>query len=157
MTYVWNAIVRRYGDTVFKLADFYTGESEFYDLANDPYEKQNIVDHPDYAEIIAELKQELDEFKSLTILDRRLPAGAVDEPFDFQFRWWGSKQTPHFELAPGITLPDGFTLTSEGRLTGTPKVTGFYTLKINLFDVEEIDLRDSSKWYSEVYYLYIGQ
>jgi arylsulfatase A-like enzyme len=42
-------------------------KSEFYDLQNDPYELENLVDDPNYLEIVAELKVLLEQMNDTTI------------------------------------------------------------------------------------------
>lgn len=49
----------------------YEPEWELFDLENDPYELNNVVDHPDYADIVTELKTEL----------HRLQANVEDTPY----------------------------------------------------------------------------
>ena len=41
-----------------------TGEEEFYDLEEDPYELVNEIDNPAYEEIIADLRSQLEELKA---------------------------------------------------------------------------------------------
>ncbi len=45
--------------TTYKLIQFISGEREFYDLQNDPYELQNEINTPKYAQIINELATHL--------------------------------------------------------------------------------------------------
>ena len=47
----------------WKYVEYSTGEKELYDLKNDPYELENIVDKPEHAEIQKQLKLRLDELK----------------------------------------------------------------------------------------------
>lgn len=48
----------------YKLINFYTDDAwELYDLINDPNEMNNLYNNPDYKQIIAELKQELERLR----------------------------------------------------------------------------------------------
>ncbi|SHJ04118.1 sulfatase family protein [Pseudozobellia thermophila] len=60
-------VKRHYGIVTkeYKLAHFYfdVDEWELYDRLNDPHELNNVYDHPDYAEVVEELKQKLKELR----------------------------------------------------------------------------------------------
>ena len=47
----------------WKYVEYSTGETELFDLKNDPYELQNVTNIPEYANITAELKNKLDDLK----------------------------------------------------------------------------------------------
>ena len=44
-----------------KYVELETGEREYYDLINDPYELDNLIDDPAYADVIAQRAQRLRE------------------------------------------------------------------------------------------------
>jgi arylsulfatase A-like enzyme len=47
----------------WKYVEYDSGETELYDLKNDPYELENLSASPQYANILADLKKKLDELK----------------------------------------------------------------------------------------------
>ena len=47
----------------WKYVEYSTGETELFDLKDDPYELDNVTNSLDYTNIKAELKQKLDELK----------------------------------------------------------------------------------------------
>lgn len=47
----------------WKYVEYSTGETELFDLKNDPYELDNVMNFPEYANIKAELKKKLDQLK----------------------------------------------------------------------------------------------
>jgi arylsulfatase A-like enzyme len=48
----------------WKYVELATGETELYDLENDPYELVNVVTEPENAERVASLAEELDRLRS---------------------------------------------------------------------------------------------
>ena len=50
----------------------YEPEWELFDLEKDPYELNNVVDDPDYADIVIELKNELHRLQA-DLQDERYP------------------------------------------------------------------------------------
>ena len=60
-------VKRHYGIVTreYKLAHFYydVDEWELYDRKNDPMEMQNEYNNPEYAEVVKELKQKLDDMR----------------------------------------------------------------------------------------------
>jgi hypothetical protein len=60
-------VKRHYGIVTreYKLAHFYydVDEWELYDRKNDPMEMQNEYNNPEYADVVAELKQKLDDLR----------------------------------------------------------------------------------------------
>ena len=48
----------------WKYIEYDTGERELYDLINDPYEMNNLIDEPGYEETIFSLQSHLKELKS---------------------------------------------------------------------------------------------
>jgi arylsulfatase A-like enzyme len=63
----WHNVKRHYGVRTdrYKLIHFYNDidEWELFDLKKDPMEMNNVYDHPDYVEIVKELKAQLKELQ----------------------------------------------------------------------------------------------
>ncbi|WP_435146094.1 sulfatase-like hydrolase/transferase [Halobaculum sp. P14] len=94
---------------------------ELYDLHEDPHEIDNLADDPDHAEVLAELRSEMDDW-----LDRIGDCGHVDESQMVEQMWPDGEQpvtaTPTFvpnapENRMTEATPDGGTFTAPATLT----------------------------------------
>jgi hypothetical protein len=66
-------------------------------------------------------------------IDGSAPDGELGEPYDFTFDVVGHPE-PGVSVAPGSTLPAGLTLTSSGRLHGTPTQSGPFSFVVEAFN-----------------------
>lgn len=64
----WHSVKRHYGMRTerYKLIHFYNDvdEWELYDMKQDPNELQNVINHPDYANLVPELKIQLQQLRA---------------------------------------------------------------------------------------------
>ncbi|MCT4588746.1 MAG: sulfatase [Carboxylicivirga sp.] len=64
----WHSVKRHYGMRTerFKLIHFYNDvdEWELYDLENDPQELNNVIDHPEYTDLVPNLKKQLEKLQA---------------------------------------------------------------------------------------------
>jgi VCBS repeat-containing protein len=95
-----------------------TGETELYDLANDPYELQNVADDPAYTDVRTRLAQRLDELRSTPPRTITMDGGSGASP--------GSSLTyepdPNYCNDPDPAPEDMFTYTLNGGSTATVSV-----------------------------------
>jgi hypothetical protein len=88
------------------------------------------VVYPDAATLSALVNQAL-----MPISPNSLNAGNVGVPYSVQFSSLGGQAPLTFTLAPGSNpLPSGFTLASDGTLSGTPTVDGTFEFTVRLTD-----------------------
>ncbi len=124
----------------WKYVEWGGGETELYDLENDPYELESLHDDPVYDGVEADLRaRRAAEPRSLafaTPLYRLLPLARVGEPYSHQLDVWGGQGPRTFTLASGI-LPAGLSLSSSGVISGTP--TAEQVHGENLFYIQVCD------------------
>jgi hypothetical protein len=76
----------------WKFVEYPTGETELYNLTNDPYELNSLHDHIDYQSTLGNLKNRLDDKKGLAISNFALPAGNVGQEYSAQVHAWGGNE-----------------------------------------------------------------
>jgi arylsulfatase A-like enzyme len=79
----------------------YGFKDELYDLSNDPDERQNLVGHPDYIDVVKKLNQRLDDFFSQHANPRwdLWKGGTVKSNSTRPFLWkevWGDDWAPEY-------------------------------------------------------------
>lgn len=120
----------------FKYVEYVTGEKEFYDLINDPYELESQHDNPAYESIMQKFSNILEEKAGITLLESVPPEAPLKSPYSYKFqavwgkqpyKWYVTEEDPYAgnkDVPEGITclkrLPIGLSLTQDGRITGTP-------------------------------------
>ncbi len=111
----------------YKYVAYATGETELYDLLNDPYELVNQSSNPAMAAIKAALAEQLITQIGLAIMTHTLPSGQVGMPYAVNLEVWGG--TPPYTWSVAGSLPPGLTFdTNAGALTGTPTVAQSFSL-----------------------------
>ena len=107
----------------WKYIEYTTGESELYDLENDPHESQNVVRDEANATIVNNLAAELSGLKGLAITTTEIPEAYTGKPFKFQLQAWGGTK-PYTWYLKKDSLPPGLKLRSDGLLWGIPEKPG---------------------------------
>ncbi len=79
----------------------YEFKDELYDLVNDPDERKNLVQQPEYVDVVAKLSNRLDDFFAQHANPRwdLWKGGAVKSNSTRPFLWeevWGDDWTPEF-------------------------------------------------------------
>lgn len=124
----------------FKYVEYVTGESELYDLSNDPYELESKHLDPNYADIKTELQARLLELGrglAITTMNlpnpflRRLPDASLGEPYQFQLESWGGNGDRIWGLYLDddfctTSLPEDLQLSSSGAIVGTAITPGTF-------------------------------
>ena len=121
----------------YKYVEYVTGEKEFYDLINDPYELESQHNNPQYQNTMQEFSRILRENAGITLLESVPLEAPLNSPYEYQFKAvWGKKpykwsitdEEPYLgnkEIPGGVTclkrLPIGLSLTGDGRIIGTPE------------------------------------
>ena len=103
--------------------EYFSGESELYDLSNDPYELTSQHANPSYATLRNQLAASLQAKKGVTITTHDLPSGKVAQRYTFQLQAWGGGGGYTWNLAEG-SLPAGLSLSADGVISGTPTQEG---------------------------------
>lgn len=106
----------------WKYVEYASGESELYDLVNDPYEMESLHDDPTQAARIEAFSEELAPMKGMAIGPIDL-AFTVGEPVDEPLPVVGGTAPFTWSMTDGA-LPPGLSLSSDGRITGTPSGSG---------------------------------
>ncbi len=79
----WHMVRRHYGVRThrYKLIHYYEiGEWELFDLERDPHELRSVYAHPDYAEVVTELKSRLEELRAQYRVPAEDPVPYVEWP-----------------------------------------------------------------------------
>lgn len=122
----------------YKYVEYVTGEKEFYDLINDPYELENQVNNQAYNSKIQEFSKILEQNAGISLLESAPPQAQLESPYQYQFiavwgkkpyKWYITDEEPYIgkkDVPAGVTclkrLPEGLELTSDGKIKGTPTV-----------------------------------
>ena len=104
----------------WKFVEHPSGETELYDLINDPYELNSEHDNPAYQSIRDQLKSELDTRKGLAITTYRYTGARVGKAYSQQARAWGGTTPYRWTLLS----PSPVLTCSEGKNTLTPLQLG---------------------------------
>lgn len=99
----------------YKYVEYVNGESELYDLEADPYEEQNLAGEESMADVQADLAATLADHKPLILLPTSVH-GDVGAAIDVQLEHWGGEGSVRYTAEDA--LPDGLTLSDDGRITG---------------------------------------
>lgn len=120
---------------LYKLVEYpTTGEKEFYDLVNDPYEMVSKHNDPVFASIISQYSASIAANQGLIVTTTALPAGQVGVPYSFQFSAIGGTQPYTWTKANSKDWPDGLSLSSSGLLSGTPTATSSASYDVTASD-----------------------
>jgi arylsulfatase A-like enzyme len=118
--YEWSGLRINDATGEWKYVEHGGGEKELYDLANDPYEEENLSADPDHRGTVDQLAARLDESRGLAIYDKVAPPVVRGQPYHFQINAGGGKEPYSWSIVKGI-LPQGLTLDEqEGLISGTP-------------------------------------
>lgn len=119
----------------FKLVDWiHSGETEFYDLRDDPYELSSRHDDPALQDEIAVIRALVRERMSMVISTPPvLPVATQANPYSVQLSVLGGV-APITWSAPEGDLPAGLALAAEGILAGTPTGEGRRRFSIRAID-----------------------
>ena len=114
----------------FKYVEWASGERELYSLENDPKEKQNLVFHSDFSNLVEEFHFSLAIDRGLTIVSDELLSFSVTESIHQQLQALGGEKPYHWSVLKG-RLPSGIVIDSDsGVLFGSPKNPGNYEAEI---------------------------
>ena len=95
-----------------------SGEEEFYELENDPYELKNEINNPNYNALIESFKQEITSIKGIGIKTPiELPIAEAGIQYEIQLEPEGGRG-PYIWSLYGSNLPQGLKLTRNGLLSG---------------------------------------
>lgn len=122
---------------LYKLVEYpTTGEKEFYDLTNDPYEMQSKHNDANFQSLISEYSANiaLNDGLIVPLATSTLPTAQINVAYSFQFPSLGGNEPVTFSHFGNKPLPPGLSLSSGGLLSGTPTESGTFT-----FDVEAKD------------------
>lgn len=119
----------------YKYVEYADGESELYDLAQDPFELESLAPARRPAEVAA-MAARLASRHGLAIVTASLAPAAVGRALRVPLATWGGTPPLSFTVARGA-LPPGITLGADGVLAGTPAAAGAYTWTV--------EVRDSSR------------
>ncbi len=82
----------------WKFVEYPTGETELYDLVNDPYELNSQHANPARRWILNQLRTQLDALKGLSITNYWFPAASVGRAYTTQAKAWGGRTPYHWTL-----------------------------------------------------------
>ena len=122
--YVWAGLrTKEQGGQEWKYVEWYGGERELYDLANDPYELRSLHADPAQQARLAQMAARLaDHERGIAIPWRNetVPRAEQDVPYSFQIPVWGGVPPYHWRFVRGL-FPPGLTLDpNTGTISGTP-------------------------------------
>ncbi|MBN2798665.1 MAG: sulfatase [Deltaproteobacteria bacterium] len=125
----WAALI----EDRYKLVDYASGELELYDLAADPHELRSLHRDPDQAARVADMRARLRAGEGLMLAQQALPVGEQGAPYEVALAARGGAPPYAWSLEAGA-LPEGLSLDEAGRLWGTPREAGSYSLVLRVVD-----------------------
>ncbi|MEW5988951.1 MAG: sulfatase-like hydrolase/transferase [Chloroflexota bacterium] len=135
----------------WKYVEYATGETELYDLLNDPYELTSRHADPEYTEMFTHLAARLQllqpglTFLSSTLPDPQddaLPAGRIGESYSFQLAATGGNGEYVWSLFTDTegcigALPPGLSLDAAGLVSGAPEQEGVWEFCVQVTDTSQ--------------------
>lgn len=120
----------------YKLVEWVTtGEQEFYDLRNDPYEMESQHNNPAFSDIIEEFQQRIEKEAGFIISSPpTLKYATVDIPYSENIHTRYGTPPFKWSIYEG-NLPNGLLLSkSDGLISGIPTEAGEYSFSIQVQD-----------------------
>lgn len=139
----------------WKYVEYVTGEVELYDLADDPYELDNLAAAPPDDAPIDELSTWLAEERGLALTTQTLPDGVVGVPYRAVVEVWGGAPPYRFELdrnAAGWAAIDADT----GEITGTPDAEGDHDIGVIVTDASASPWSGEPQRYEDKLTVHVG-
>jgi arylsulfatase A-like enzyme len=146
---VWSGVVT----DRYKYIEWASGESELYDLVDDPYELDALADDPtgDRSEWAAWV----DEHRALAITTTSLTAASEGESYNAALESWGGQPPLRWSLTAGA-LPAGLTFSDQGHLQGKPEETGTFDFTVMVEDASASPWNGLSERYYQDLTLVVG-
>jgi hypothetical protein len=135
--FVWKSILEQKELSKWIYTQWQDGETELYDLIQDPYQEENISQSVGVAAIEATLSEQLSYFPNIAITTRAIPSGIQNTAYAHQLTAvWGtdgiSQVTTKWAVIDG-DLPTGIILDENtGSLSGIPIDTGTFEIVLRV-------------------------
>jgi arylsulfatase A-like enzyme len=119
----------------WKYIEYWTGDEEFYDLLNDPFELESRHADASVASIKQTLKARANALKGLVLVPvRTVPKATAGVNYRLQLQTWGGTEPYSWRIFSG-GLPAGLVLNKDtGLISGTPTTVQTSTFKVEVKD-----------------------
>lgn len=148
---VWAGVVTE----TWKYVEWGSGETELYNLANDPNELASVGAVPPADADVSKLSAWTDARRALNVTTRLLPDACAGEAYEASLGSWGGVAPVTWTIDEGA-LPDGLGLSSDGVISGTPTTTGLATFSVRVTDSGKSPITGGPQSYVSPLELWVG-